>query len=215
MRMGIGIVLVVCSSAVHAQNAPAATRTGRRVQLPVAEEIALARSAAPASVSDSATIYVLTDTGYAIGAKGTWKSACYVDRSWSLAIEPHCFDAEGAATIMRMHMRKSELLHQGKTEEEANTEINAALADGRFRLPMRPAMSYMMSAHQILYDDDGKRVGAWQPHIMIYYPFLRTGDIGMSTPDMKAAIVASEGRADASIMVVVRDFIQRRVSPPK
>jgi hypothetical protein len=73
----------------------------------------------------------------------------------------------------------------------------------------------MMSAHQVLYNDDGVRVGAWQPHVMIYYPFLRTADIGMQTPDMKAAVIASEGRADASIMIVVKEFIQRGAPPPK
>ena len=207
--MEIVVALMAWSASAGAQSAPKAVRTGRRAPIPLAEEISLARSAAPASVSDSATIFVLTDTGYVVAARGAWKSACYVDRSWSLSIEPHCFDPEGAATIMPMHMRKSELLHQGRTEAEADTEINAALAEGRFRLPLRPAMSYMMSAHQVLYDDDGTRVGAWQPHLMIYYPFLRTADIGMQTPDMKAAIIAFEGRADASIMIVVKDFIKR------
>ena len=215
MRVGIVVAFIACAVTAGAQNSAKAARTGRRTQLPVADEVALARSAAPGSVSDSATIYVLTDSGYVVAAKGSWKSACYVDRSWSLSIEPHCFDAEGAATVMRMHMRKSELLHRGKTEAEADADVNAALAEGRFRLPQRPAMSYMMSAHQVLYSDEGVRVGAWQPHVMIYYPFLRTADIGVHTPDAKAAIIASEGRADASIMIVVKDFIQRGASPPR
>jgi hypothetical protein len=47
-----------------AAQGPGTYQSGRRVLLPRAREIALARSAAPPTVSDSATIYVLGDQGY-------------------------------------------------------------------------------------------------------------------------------------------------------
>ena len=91
-------------------------------------------------VSDSATIYVLTAQGYEIGVKGTSGAACYVSRDWIESIEPHCFDPEGASTIMRMSMRRVELLHLGKSKEAADRLIADSLATGHFRLPQRPAI---------------------------------------------------------------------------
>ena len=203
-----GCFAVVGVQVVNAQEPARAARSGRRALLPRAEEIVLARSAAPASVSDSATVYVLADTGFVVAVRGSNGAACFVDRSWSLALEPHCFDAEGAATIMLMHMRHLELVQRGVSYEDAERQLATELSSGRFRLPRRPAMSYMMSAEQLLYDDEGKRVGNWQPHLMIYYPFLRNADIGASAPDISAAAVDNEGQPDASMVIVVKKFVQ-------
>ena len=205
-----GIVVVFLLHSVVSAQSTRAERSGRRALLPRAEEIALARSAAPASVSDAASIYVLTDSGFVLAVRGSSDAACYVSRSWSLSIEPHCFDAEGAATLMRMEMQTVELLHAGVSHDSAQRRVNADLAEGRLRLPRRPAMSYMMSAAQVLYNDTGNRVGAWQPHLMIYYPFLRTAELGMRTPDIAAAIVTDEGTAKSSIMIVVKEAVKVR-----
>ena len=46
-------------------------------------EIALARSAAPASVADGATVMVMGRQGYTIAVPGTNGFLCYVERSWA------------------------------------------------------------------------------------------------------------------------------------
>lgn len=190
-----------------AQDGPTPSRSGRRLLLEAAREIALARSAAPPAVSDSATVYVLTDTGYVATIPGTNGVACYVSRSWPGSLEPHCYDVEGAGTIMRIQMRKTELLHRGVSEAEAERQIGADLAAGRLRLPRRPAMSYMMSGAQVLISDQGRPAGRWKPHIMIYFPFLTQADLGLGGTDQRAAQVANPGTATSSILVVVREFI--------
>jgi hypothetical protein len=91
-----------------------------------------------------------------------------VARSWQTSIEPHCFDAEGAETIMRIHLREVELLHRGSTPEEADREVGAAILSGPFRLPRRPVLSWMMSPEQSLISDAGQPAGRWRPHVMIY-----------------------------------------------
>ena len=64
-------------------------------------EITLARSAAPASISDNAEIMVLAPNGFKTAVKGTNGFLCLVGRSWSQAIDnpefwnpkiraPHC-----------------------------------------------------------------------------------------------------------------------------
>jgi hypothetical protein len=185
-------------------------RTGRRSLLDRAFEVSLARSAAPSHVADSATVWVFTDTGYTVAGRGTNGVECYVSRGWPEALEPHCFDAEGASTILPMELRRVELLHRGKMPDVVEREIAEGLASGRYRLPRRPAMSYMMSAGQVLYSDDGHRVGRWQPHIMIYYPFLNAKDVGLAHSDGKSAMVTGNGSATSTITVIVRDFVEPR-----
>lgn len=201
----LGVLAVPLS--VEGQSATAG-RAGRRALLPAAREIALARSAAPVAVGDSASVYVFTDTGYVLAVRGASGVACYVSRSWPESIEPHCFDAEGAATIMPMEMRRVELLHQGRTPDEVDQEIAVGLTSGRYRLPRRPAMSYMMSGGQILYNDEGRRVGRWQPHLMIYYPFLTGADLGLAGDDLNSAILVDPGKPTSNMMIVLRQFVE-------
>src|SRR5450432_1711957 len=63
-------------------------------------EIALARSAAPASVSDSAEVMVLGPTGYTTAVKGTNGFLCIVERSWGAATdEPEFWNPKVRAPI--------------------------------------------------------------------------------------------------------------------
>ncbi len=177
---------------------------GPRLTLEREHEVRLARSAAPRAISDSATVWVFERGTYVVASRGSSGVECYVSRSWPESIEPHCFDAEGAHTIMRLHMRGVELAHAGVDADEARRQLAAAIADGTFRLPQRPAMSWMMSAAQVLYSDSGQRVGAWRPHLMIYVPYLTPAMIGttMST-DPTAGMVVDAGKPTANLMIVV------------
>jgi hypothetical protein len=188
----------------------AAGRTGPRTLLLREREVALARTAAPPAVSRDATVMVLTERGFEVAVKGTSGVTCVVNRSHPQSLEPHCFDAEGSATVLPMELRRTELLRDGKSNEEIDREIAAGLLSGQYRLPRRPAMSYMMSSEQVLYDDDGRKVGKWEPHLMIYYPNLTSADLGLGgTPSTQAALVVDEGKAVSNIMIVVKEFATR------
>ncbi|MFN8650736.1 MAG: hypothetical protein U0133_02390 [Gemmatimonadales bacterium] len=181
---------------------------GPRRLLPPAEEIALARSAAPPSVSATARIWIFAAGRYTIGDSGTSTVECYVGRSWPRALEPQCFDAEGARTILPLERRISELLHSGASRDSVERHVAAGLAAGTFQLPRRPAMTWMLSAAQELYDDDGSPAGAWKPHIMIYYPYLTPDAVGTgSNDDLAAGLVVSPGTPRSSFMIVVPDAI--------
>ena len=203
--MRSALALIVVATTLAAQESKHPGRTGPRQVLSFAEEVALARSAAPASVSDSAAVWVFSDSGYvrALPANGNAAAACYVSRSWPKSIEPHCFDAEGAETIMKIHMREVELLHRGATPEQADREVGAAVLSGALRLPRRPVMSWMMSAEQSLISDTGQAAGRWRPHVMIYYAFLPA----LPGTDVAAGMVTGAGTPTSSIMIVVPDFV--------
>ena len=201
--------LTIWAGSLPAQR-PGTGQSGRRALLPRSREIALARSAAPPAVSDSATIYVLGDKGYEIAVTGTNGNACFVDRDRIETIAPHCFNAEGAATVMQLEMHRIALLHQDHSVAETDQEIADGLASGRFHLPRRPALAYMMSADQNLFDDNGKPTGHWYPHLMLYMPYVTAAELGLGKTgsDGKATIVQWEGSPLASVMIVVRDFVQ-------
>jgi hypothetical protein len=176
--------------------------------LPRDREIALARSAAPPEVSRDAKVLVLTERGFEVADSGSNGVTCVVNRSRPESLEPHCFDAEGSASVLPIELRRTELLRAGKGPAEIDREIGEGLLAGRYRLPRRPAMSYMMSSGQVLYDDDGTRVGKWQPHLMIFYPNLTAADLGLGgEPSPRAAIVVDPGQPLSNVMIVVKDFV--------
>lgn len=201
------VVLIQAAPATASSAVSMSTRAGPRALMPAADEIRLARSAAPTSVSGQARVLVLTDTGYVVAVEGTNGVTCVVSRSWRHSREPHCYDGEGAATELPMELRRTVLRHRGVNEADVARDIADGLLRGAYHLPRRPAVTYMMSACQELYDDDGRRAGAWHPHMMIYFPYLKGSDVGLgSTPDMTAGMVADEGTAESVLVLVMPQF---------
>jgi hypothetical protein len=182
-------------------------RTGPRPLLDRAAEIALAKSAAPAAISDRARVWILTDRGYQIADSGKGPVNCYVGRPWVESVEPHCLDAEGSATILPIQIRRVELYIAGKSFEEAEREIASGIAAGKFRLPTRPAVTYMMSAAQDLITETGNSVGSWQPHLMIYFPNLPDEGTGLSGFVPGVGFVENPGTPFSALIVPLATFV--------
>ena len=138
-------------------------------------EIALARSAAPASISAAADVMVLRRNGYATAVKGSNGFVCLVERSWGKATDdaefwntkvraPHCFNAEAAKTFLPIFLKKTELVLAGKSKAQILAATNSALDKKELPAPSAGAMCYMMSKQQYL-GDDGKN---WHPHLMFF-----------------------------------------------
>jgi len=184
---------------------------GARSLLPRAEEVALARSAATPDISDSAEVWVLTAAGYERAVRGTNGVSCFVSRDWLASVEPICYDPEGAGTIMKIGMRRVELLHAGVPVAEADRRIAEGIAGGDLRLPRRPALAYMLSSAQRLISDDGRPVGAWHPHLMLYYPYLNAGALGLGTGAVGGTTFVSDGDTPLSVLIVrLPEFVDPR-----
>ena len=197
----------ILASALMAVAAPAgAQQSTSYVVLGEGEEIALARSAAPAHVSAEATVWVLRHGSYVEAVEGTNTNACFVARTYPESLEPICYDAEAARSILPMAFRRFELRMAGKTGEESDREIDRAVGAGELRAPRRPAMSYMMSSGQILFASADERVGSWRPHLMMYTPYITHEDIGLqeATVDLQ---VFEAGKPTAHIIIVVPEFV--------
>lgn len=140
-----------------------------------AAEIALARSAAPATISDGATILVLEPHGYVTAAEGKNGFVCAVERGWMSPFSapqfwnpklrgPICYNAEAAKSILPITYKRTALVLAGQSREEIKKDIEAALAAKQLP-PLEPgAMSYMMSRQGYLDD----QAGHWIPHLMFY-----------------------------------------------
>jgi hypothetical protein len=138
-------------------------------------EIALARSAAPASISDAAEVMVLGRDGYATTVKGTNGFLCLVERSWGAAtVEPDfwnpkvrapiCFNPAAAKTVAPIFLMKTKLVLAGKSKTEIFRATASALDKKELPALEPGAMCYMMSKQQYL-NDNGK---SWHPHLMFF-----------------------------------------------
>lgn len=176
-----------------------------------AEEIALARSAAPPNVSADATILVLREGRYETAVVGSSDVHCMVSRSQPLSLEPICYDPEASRTMLRIESRQVEMRLAGVSEEERERRIAESIGSGELALPRRPALAYMLSAGQILYADAETRVGAWNPHIHMYMPYATAEQFGGLTPggaSTGTAFVFDAGKPTANLVVIVKEFVE-------
>jgi hypothetical protein len=138
-------------------------------------EIALARSAAPASIADRATVMVLGREGYTTAVRGTNGFLCYVERSWAKTTNdpefwnpkmraPNCFNDAAARSIAQIYLMKSRLVLAGQSKAQIAQAIAAALDEKKLPALAPGAMCYMMSKQQYLSD----RGTSWHPHVMFY-----------------------------------------------
>lgn len=205
---GFAIILLVASSMpVLARQDPTALDGEGYIRMSEAREIALARSAAPSSVSADATIWLLRNGTFEPAIEGTNGNHCITMRSYPESIEPLCYDAEAARTILPLEIRRFELRNEGLTWPEIDARIEEDLSSGRLNVPERPAMSYMLSSAQDLYAPDGTHVAAWKPHIMLYMPGMTDADIGLVAGPSSFMQFAEPGTPIAHLIVVVPEFI--------
>jgi hypothetical protein len=140
-------------------------------------EIALARSAAPGSISDGAEVMVLGREGYKTAVKGTNGFLCIVERSWGASTDqtefwnpkiraPHCFNAQATRSFAPIYLMKTRLALAGKSKPEIAPAIATALDKKELPALEPGAMAYMMSKQQYLNDRDR----TWHPHAMFFFP---------------------------------------------
>jgi hypothetical protein len=152
-------------------------------------EIALARSAAPKSISDGAEVMVLGRAGHTTGAKGTNGFVCVVERSWGAGSDdpefwnprvrgPICFNPPAARSYLPIYLMKTRLLLAGKTKTEMVQTIASALDKKELPALEPGAMCYMTSRQQYLSD----RGMSWHPHLMFFVPGDAASSWGANLP---------------------------------
>ncbi|HEY1614054.1 MAG TPA: hypothetical protein VGF97_10225 [Rhizomicrobium sp.] len=155
---------------------------------PVAE-IAMAKSAAPASIADAASVLVLTRHGYDTAIKGSNGFVCAVERGWMSQYDfpqfwnPHmrgplCYNPAAVRSILPYTLKRTELVLAGRSKPE----IAAAIRDGIAHHALPPleagALTYMMSKQGYLND----AAHEWLPHLMFYFPRAAASAWGADLP---------------------------------
>ena len=152
-------------------------------------EIALARSAAPKSISRDAEILVLKKQGYVTAVQGKNGFVCMVARGWVGAFDwpefwspktrgAECLNPPAARSILPLAKLRTTLVLAGRTQTEIIESLREALNNGKVPKLEPGAMSYMMSKASYL-TDDGDHNGA---HLMFYLPVADTAIWGADLP---------------------------------
>jgi len=140
-------------------------------------EIALARTAAPASISGDATVLVLKQHGYETAVKGKNGFVCVVERSWMAPFDwpefwnpkmrgPICFNPAAVRSVLPYTYKRTEMLLAGVPKAKVMERIKEVVAKKEVPAVEAGAMCYMMSREQNL----GDAPGHWHPHLMFYGP---------------------------------------------
>ena len=173
------------------------------------EELRLAATAAPASVTAGATFYVLRNAGFETQISGDNGWHCFVQRAFFARSDssgefdtrvraPHCINTEGALTRMQEIFMRTRLALEGGDSAQIDAIVDAAYASGELRPPNGFAMTYMMSTEQWL----GERVGAWLPHLMFWVPYLENSDVGGNPPLGELPFIASDSGTRGAVLIV-------------
>jgi hypothetical protein len=170
------------------------------------EEIALARSAAPASISGDAEVMVLGDRGYETAVKGKNAFACLVERSWFAPFgdsefwnpktrSPICLNAAAASTVLPVDLERTQWALAGvsKAEMIARSESSATARQA----PAPGSIGYMMSKQGHLSDADGH----WHPHLMFFQAHTAVSDWGANLPG--SPVLGQEGGPNEATVYIV------------
>src|SRR5271154_55539 len=150
--------------------------------MPRDAEIALARSAAPDSLSHDADVLVLGPHGYETAVKGKNGFVCVVQRSWMAPFDdpeflnpdqrlPLCLNPPAARTHLPLTFKTTELALSGLSKTQMFDGIKAAFEKKELPLPEPGSMCYMMSKQQYF----GRKYGNADSHLMFWFP--KTNDI--------------------------------------
>jgi len=174
-------------------------------------EIALAVSAAPAELSSKATVYAVRDGKVLTIRAGTNGSSCMVARdSHAGSLYPICYNPEGTRTVLKRELMEVRLRTLGVAEDSIDRAVESAYKRGELEIPKDVALAYMMSPQQVLFsspEKEGRRVGAWHPHLMLYVPGATPAKFGLSDSGSGEPIqVVSAGKPQAEVIVKVQKW---------
>jgi len=173
-------------------------------------EIALARSAAPESISRDATVTVLGRQGYETAVQGKNGFVCNVDRAWTQLFDQPtfwnpkirgavCYNPPAARSVLPVLDLRARLVLAGLSKEEIAARIKAAYARNELP-PLEPgSMSFMMSKGSYLTDDGCHNIS----HVMFYTPVMDGANWGADLPNSPVSLLPQFRGAPEPINVFI------------
>jgi hypothetical protein len=172
-------------------------------------EIALARSAAPNSISQDAEVMVFGRNGYETAVQGKNGFVCLVQRSWMSGIDdsdfwnpklraPICLNPPATRSFLPLIIRRTELILAGRSKTQMFEDMQAAVAKKELPTPETGAMSYMLSKQGYLSDS----AGHWHPHLMFFLPLTEPAAWGAGSPGSPVVGVFTDTPERLSVFLV-------------
>jgi hypothetical protein len=170
-------------------------------------EIALARSAAPDSISHDAKVQVLGPHGYETAVEGKNGFVCLVERGWMAPFDnpefwnpkirgPLCFTPPAVHSILPMTYKRTEMVLAGQSKAQIMEGI-ATFARKELP-PLEPgALTYMLSKDAYLTDAGDHNMA----HLMFYSPVMDGAVWGADLP--KSPVMLNPQFAREGIDVVM------------
>ena len=175
-------------------------------------EIALARTAAPVSISGDAGVMVLGRGGFETAVKSKNGFVCIVGRGWTAAADPDfwnpkvrvpmCVNAAAASSYLVRVTKETEWGLAGRTQAEINAAIPAALAKKELP-PMEPgAMCFMMGKEGY----GGDAAPHWPAHVMFFFSDTDPASWGANLPGSPIIAVADPTEHLTQFVIVVQHW---------
>ena len=179
------IALLGAASPIQAQHATAHDASSpyptmapiAQYRMDRAAEIALARTAAPDSISRDAQIMVLGEKNFEVAVQGKNGFVCAVGRAFGGPLNnpefwnpknrsPICYNPPAARSLLGYAMKQTGMALAGATKAQITAAIRAAVADKELGAPETGSMAYMMSKNAYLTDQGGHNLA----HLMFELP---------------------------------------------
>jgi hypothetical protein len=186
------------------------------------DEIALARTAAPPSISADADVLVLGKQGYETAVRGKNGFVCFVERSWTAGFDdpefwnpkiraPNCFNPPAAHSVLPEYLKRTEWALAHATKKEIIEKTRAAYASHQFTTPEAGSFSFMLSKQGYLNDITA---GPWMPHVM---PFVAHGQAVAWAAGLEGSpIMGADGGpiGPTVLLIPVRQWSDGSPAPP-
>ena len=204
------LALAVASGARAATPYPAMAPLDQYLIADRDTEIAMARSAAPPSVSADAEVLVLTPHGYVSTGPGKNGFVCLVERAWFSGLAddgfwnpklrgPDCYNRQAARSVLPNLLARTQWALAGASQQEIAVRTRAAVAAGRIGPPEVGSLNYLLSKQGYLGDEAG---GPWHPHVMFYMPPAPTANWGANLPGTRV-YGTDAGKDDPYTMIYI------------
>ena len=172
-------------------------------------EIALARSAAPDSISHDARVLVFGPHGYENAVEGKNGFVCLVERGWMAPFDnpefwspkirgPLCFNPPAARSILPMTYKRTEMVLAGQSKVQIMDGIKIF---AKKELPaLEPgALTYMMSKEAYLTDAGDHNMA----HLMFYTPLMDGAVWGAGVPKSPVMVNPQFAREGIEVFLVL------------
>jgi hypothetical protein len=180
-------------------------------------EIALAKSAAPQSISDRATIRILTTSGYQTVHDGDNGFVCMVMRGFTVAPTftsaqmraivydsklraPICLNPQAVRIVLPYYELRTKLGLEGKTPAQMAERVKAAYAKSEIPKRTEVSFGYMWSADQVL-----GLAGHWHPHMMVYLPNYENSMLGNNEAPGMLPFVSDDAGTPFAVGIIALD----------